>query len=226
MNSHPHTVTVGETYGDVAVSITLEFTDAAIGLGPLSTLGESLASPNNAIGRAVRDTLRKHLGTIPDNVNDAVAQPTLTIQPPAIGQPWPGQGGIYAGISRGENGEPDAHLIVATATLGRLKWADACTQAKTHTADGHTDFRAPTRAESALCYANLKAEFNELNDSWYWTSTQISASLAWMRHFYDGIQSWGNKFDTARVRPVRRFILQSFDPSKAPRHEEFESSAA
>lgn len=72
MNSHPHTVTVGETYGDVAVSITLEFTDAAIGLGPQSTLGESLASPNNAIGRAVRDTLRKHLGTIPDNVNDAV----------------------------------------------------------------------------------------------------------------------------------------------------------
>jgi len=155
-----------------------------------------------------------------------VAQPTLTIQPPAIGQPWPGQGGIYAGISRGENGEPDAHLIVATATLGRLKWADACTQAKAHSADGHTDFRAPTRAESALCYANLKAEFNQLNDSWYWTGSQYSAGIAWVQSFDYGDQSWDFKFLTARVRPVRRFILQSFDPSKAPRHEELELSAA
>lgn len=72
MNSHPHTVTVGETFNDVAVSITLEFTDAATGFGPLRTLGEELASRNNAIGRAVRESLRGQLSDVADKVNDAV----------------------------------------------------------------------------------------------------------------------------------------------------------
>ena len=31
---------------------------------------------------------------------------------PSIGEYWSGQGGIYAGLMRGENGAPDYHLIV------------------------------------------------------------------------------------------------------------------
>jgi hypothetical protein len=31
---------------------------------------------------------------------------------PRIATPWPGQGGIYAGVMRGEDGLPDYHLII------------------------------------------------------------------------------------------------------------------
>lgn len=72
MSNHPHTVTVGETFMDVAVEITLKFTDAATGFGPQRTLGEELASRNNAIGRAVRESLRAQLAPVADKVNDAV----------------------------------------------------------------------------------------------------------------------------------------------------------
>ena len=72
MINYPHTVTVGENFGDAIVEITVRFTDAAIGIGPLSTLGEALASPNNNTGRAVRATLRDQLAPIVDKVSDAV----------------------------------------------------------------------------------------------------------------------------------------------------------
>jgi hypothetical protein len=40
--------------------------------------------------------------------------PAPFIAVPRIGDEWPGQGGVYAGIMRGEDGQPDYHLIVPT----------------------------------------------------------------------------------------------------------------
>ena len=47
------------------------------------------------------------------------AQQQLT--PPAIGQIWPGQGGIYAGIVPARNGAEAYHLIIGEE-IGRFKW--------------------------------------------------------------------------------------------------------
>ena len=125
---------------------------------------------------------------------------------PAIGQPWPGQGGIYAGITRGEEGQPDAHLVLCpTVPDKRLAWQPALDWAKTIEHEGLADFHVPTRTESALLYANLRDQLDQ--DSWHWTSTQYSATYAFGQNFDYGFQDDCYKKVEARVRAVRRFVL-------------------
>jgi hypothetical protein len=109
-------------------------------------------------------------------------------QAPRIGEYWAGQGGIYAGIARGRDGEPDYHLILCKeAPENELAWQAALDHAKTIEADGHKDFTVPTRWESALLYANLQDQFDV--NYWHWTSTQYSENLAWLQGFGNGTQS-------------------------------------
>lgn len=123
---------------------------------------------------------------------------------PAIGQYWPGQGGIYAGIARGQPGEPDYHLILAVEDPETsFTWEDANAHAKTIMADGHKDFALPLRVESALLYANLRDMIND--DYWYWTGTEHSAGRAFIQDFSDGSQSSDAVSFEARARFVRRF---------------------
>jgi len=127
-----------------------------------------------------------------------------TAMPPKIGQRWVGQGGIYAGLARGEEGQPDHHLVLSTVEPDcKLDWAAALEWAKTVDEDGHTDFAVPTRMQSALLYANLRDQFD--TSPWYWTSTQDSGpSYAWLQYFFTGSQSYDSKSAEARVRAVRR----------------------
>jgi hypothetical protein len=141
----------------------------------------------------------------------APAQPdadttTSTTIPPKIGEYWPGQGGIYAGVARGCYGERDYHLILSTeAPEEEFAWHAALDRAKSVSADGHSDFTVPTRFESALLYANLQDQFN--TDYWHWTSTQFSEDNAWVQDFYSGNQG-SSKVYERRCRFVRRtFIL-------------------
>ncbi|MBS0427583.1 MAG: DUF1566 domain-containing protein [Proteobacteria bacterium] len=164
--------------------------------------------------------------------------PTLT--PPRIGQPWPGQGGIYAGLFRGD--DADYHLILATAKLGSLAWggtrkvagamserdglantmallddkakhpaAEACAALEV---DGHHDFYLPARFELALLFANVR---DHVEHRWHWSSTQSDwdASCAWYCHFYDGYQYGLRKSYEGCAVAVRRFAAQSFGPSEA-----------
>ncbi|MBN8749501.1 MAG: DUF1566 domain-containing protein [Variovorax sp.] len=162
--------------------------------------------------------------------------PTLT--PPRIGTPWPGQGGIYAGIARGT--DADYHLILATAKLGRLAWggarkvpganwerdgmantmalladktkppaAEACAALEV---EGHHDFYLPARFELALLYANVR---DHVENWWHWSSTQYDASYAWGCYFYDGLQYYYRKSYEGCAVAVRRFAAQSFGPSEA-----------
>lgn len=135
-----------------------------------------------------------------------------TIKPPAIGQYWPGQGGIYIGLARGQNGEPDAHLIRGTgAPAGNLKWSAAVEWARAYTADGFTDFRLPERFEGALLYANddeLRAD-----SRWCWLGTESTGSYAWNQYFSYGYQYTYRKSYEGRAVAVRRLALQSFIPS-------------
>ena len=117
-----------------------------------------------------------------------------------IGDPWPSADGIYAGLARGRDGEPDGHLVLLNVKPeGKLNWADAKAWA-----EGRGDgARLPSRLESALLYANLQEHFE--TDDWHWTGTQYAAGGAWGQYFGDGYQgSLGKSFE-ARARAVRRF---------------------
>lgn len=46
-----------------------------------------------------------------------------------------------------------------------------------------------------------------LEPTWYWTSTQYSAYLAWIQDFADGGQSYAYKNYTGRARAVRRIKI-------------------
>ena len=111
-------------------------------------------------------------------------------------------GGIYAGLSRGEDGAPDAHIILLDDTPGKdLNWADAVKWAE-GLGDGA---RLPTRFESALLYANVRDQL--VTDEWHWTGTQTSAGRAWVQGFLNGGQYCNYKNDSGRARAVRRLIL-------------------
>ena len=129
-----------------------------------------------------------------------------TTNPPRIGEYWIGQGGIYCGLARGEDGQPDSHLILSTVEPEKyMDWNAAIEWAKTVSVDGHTDFTLPSRFESALLYANVRDKLK--TDCWHWTGTQCSESYAWGQLFYDGTQDLSLKKFDARVRLVRRFVL-------------------
>ena len=119
---------------------------------------------------------------------------------PRIGERWPGVDGTYAGLSRGEDGQPDAHLVLLDAEPDcTLNWKAAIEWAH----DQGEGARLPTRFESALLYAHLREKFDA--SQWYWTGTQYSAGDAWDQNFNDGNQSSNDKKYEARARAVRRF---------------------
>lgn len=161
-----------------------------------------------------------------------------TTTAPRIGQPWPEQGGLYAGIMAGHNGHPDYHLIVATPEQGeitdiawgeygkKIKGAASYHDGQANTADmaaaglalgqriralqidGHTDWHLPSQAEIHLMAANLKDRLNQ--DDWYWTSTQYSANHAWVQDFLNGYQgSVVSKDSKGRARAVRMIQISA-----------------
>jgi hypothetical protein len=130
----------------------------------------------------------------------AVATTTTTTLP-AIGHPWPGiEGSAYAGLSRGEDGAPDAHLVLLPdLPAAELKWQAAIDWAKS------VGGQLPTRRESALLYAHL---FDKVEQGdWYWTATQYSDAYAWGQNFGNGYQNLNLKKYEARARAVRRFSV-------------------
>jgi hypothetical protein len=182
--------------------------------------GGRLSVPKDA---AVKAWLDSALG----RASEKVAQGT-----PAVGEYWEGEGGIYAGFVRGENGARGWHLIVPThpsATHDGIKWGPY--NADTG-ATSHTDGLANTKA-LALLGADYQAAkwatqleidghrdfylpsrrelaLAELNladhfvKGWYWSSTQFSAYDAWGQGFGGGSQYGADKDCPGRARAVRR----------------------
>jgi hypothetical protein len=128
--------------------------------------------------------------------------------PLSLGQPWPEQGGIYAGTIRGENGQPDYHLIHATADheLTKIKWQAAIDAAK-KSINGFDDWSLPDRREARLLTINSPDSFDK--DGWYWTSTQYAdfPGYAWMQYFNHGNQDHYRKSLEYRARAVRRVLI-------------------
>ena len=152
----------------------------------------------NAIGAAALAAL---MGFDKDSAAPTAPAPAKDTLP-RIGEAWPGIDGVYAGVSRGENGEPDAHLVLLNALPEKnLSW-----QAAADWAQGLGDgARLPTRFESALLYAHLQDKLD--TEKWHWTGTQYSGSNAWGQDFGNGSQVTNGKKYEARARAVRRLIL-------------------
>jgi hypothetical protein len=163
------------------------------------------------------ENLTVHMGSGPTALSRAFIEALLrgpevntdaepTSKPPAIGEYWIGMGGIYAGIARGRDGEADYHLILSTeAPTTDFKWQAALDHAKTIESDGHKDFTAPTRFESALLYANLQDKLD--TDYWHWTSTQYGENTAWIQLFSHGSPHSSSKTSERRCRFCRRMLI-------------------
>jgi hypothetical protein len=145
-----------------------------------------------------------------------------------IGQLWPEQGGIFAGLMRGENDQPDYYLILSPEKTDDLEWgktgekiegADSKFDGLTNTTaliqhecpaakwaisvetDGHKDFYLPAPRELSLLYANVPEHISE---EWHWSSRHYSADGAWGQTFGAGNQSILSKNHELAVRAVRR----------------------
>ncbi|BBB65884.1 hypothetical protein UNDYM_1631 [Undibacterium sp. YM2] len=132
--------------------------------------------------------------------------PQVTINAPKIGTAW--QGGIYAGVVAGQDGQPDYHLIHAPAEfeIKDANWQTAIEKAQAPV-NGFTDWSLPDRREARLLHTNTPAGFD--TDGWYWTSTQLAGypSYAWMQSFNGGDQGYYHKSDEDRARAVRRLLI-------------------
>lgn len=130
-----------------------------------------------------------------------------TIERPRFGQHLAGEGGIFAGVMRGENGQPDYLLIVHQEHREPATWQAQMEWAKSLEAYGHQDFRLPTRREQHALMANVKDLFEE---RYYWScETHASGpSSAWYTYFGGGVQDFYHKDFYYRARAVRSVILQ------------------
>ena len=148
--------------------------------------------------REIMNALAKVMN--PERVSSDPVSDTAAVQPAhaKIGTMF--HGGIYAGIARGRDGEPDMHLVLlADEPTERLTWQAAKDWA------ARIGARLPTRFESALLYANLQDQFDA--DAYYWTDTQYSADNAWTQVFDDGNQDDYGKSYEGRARAVRLIQL-------------------
>jgi hypothetical protein len=174
---------------------------------------------------------------------ESIAAPAVTTpqahtnQPPAIGEVWPGQGGVYAGLMRGEDGGPDYHLIVPTderAYNASIAWGSQGTDEPSAVSerDGMKNTFALARSEHEHPAAQWATELEidgykdfylparrELRlcwvntpelfkEGWYWSSTHYSRNYAWYQTFGGGTQDYDVKAYGGRARAVRRFIAQ------------------
>lgn len=128
---------------------------------------------------------------------------TITI--PSIGEPWEGQGGIYAGLERAEDGKM-YHVIVGGMTDKEKTWKDAKKWAEAFSADGHTDFTLPTRREQSLCFSTIPEQFQR---RWHWSCEQhaFDEDYAWAQYFGDGFQLHLLKSVKCLGCAVRRFPI-------------------
>jgi len=162
----------------------------------------------------------------------ANVQPVGPTGIPELGAEWPGQGGFNGGLVAARGAVPAHYLIIAKEDVGDHKWGGrdkasaafsktdgvantealktegdhpAAKAASAYSADGHDDFYLPACAELYHCWVNVPELFAK--DTWYWSSTQRSADVAFLMHFGGGHQYGLGKGNELRVRPVRRFFI-------------------
>ena len=126
-------------------------------------------------------------------------------QAPHIGAAWP-SGGIYAGIMRGVNGAPDAHLIVHGDQKDKITYDDAMKWAQQLAADESHPWVLTTRAEQAVLFGNVPELFEK---EYYWSCEPYAggSASAWCQSFHYGHQTNYRKSSQLRARAVRRSAI-------------------
>jgi hypothetical protein len=134
----------------------------------------------------------------------ATAAALRTVQLPPIGEAWPGEGGVFAGLLKGEDGDYAVIVPLDPASdVVAAPWKDAIAAAGNFKTAEHQDYSAATRGDLALCFHNVPGLFKK---NWYWSSTRDAgfASYAWCQDFDDGYQGYDHKGYELRARAVRR----------------------
>lgn len=152
-----------------------------------------------------------------------------SLTPPAIGDYWPGQGGLYGGLRHYPEGL--CHIIFAAKDVGRHSYGEhgtnveatsnidgrentailvnrdgshpAAEAAYGYTCDGHNDFYLPSSGELHHGYLYLPESFEK---DWYISSSQRSANYAYTMDFGDGWLHLNDKNNERLARPVRRIL--------------------
>jgi hypothetical protein len=127
-----------------------------------------------------------------------------TVQLPPIGEAWPGEGGVFAGLLKGEDGDYAVIVPIDPASdIAPAPWKEAIAAAGKFKTTQHQDYSVATRGELALCFHNVPEIFQK---DWYWSSTPSAgdASCAWFQYFDDGSQDSFLKDTKLRARAVRR----------------------
>ena len=124
-----------------------------------------------------------------------------------IGEVIP-DGTIYAGVSPETGKAMFTTAADAPATCG---FPEAQEYAAKLDANGHLDWRVPTRDELNEMYQNRAAigGFEESGSDpggWYWSSSQSSYRNAWAQRFSDGYQDTSREHYYTSVRYVRGSI--------------------
>src|SRR3982751_2669492 len=118
---------------------------------------------------------------MPKTKKAAAIKQSVVLTPPRIGEVWPEQGGVYAGITRtDELGQ--YHLIIGAEADTELNWNDAKSWAKNLNVHGFNDFALPLRNEMALAFWHVPELFQK---TWYWSGVQHAdySSYAWNQYF-------------------------------------------
>ena len=192
-----------------------------------------LQTPSPALARRVLEA-----ATGLDQIALADLPNTTRHTPPAIGHYWAGQGGFYAGLMRGHEGQPDYHLVVSAPDLGEAKELAWGGKGESEPgAESEWDGQANTTALLNSAKSHPAAEWvgalviEEHRDfylpsrrelrlcwvnvpelfakEWYWSSTQHSPNNAWHQYFHDGYQYYHHKHYQLRARAVRRVLTPS-----------------
>lgn len=141
------------------------------------------------------------------NASPVITRTALrSINVPPLGEVWPGQGGIFTGLVRGRDGQPD-YLVITGPAIDATTWEKAKAAAAALEVDGHKDFTLPFRTEQSLQFANVPELFEK---EWYWSCEQHAAhsDSAWCQDFSNGVQYYWVKDYFSRARAVRRLIIK------------------
>ena len=125
-----------------------------------------------------------------------------TIARPQFGKPLAGEGGTFEAVMKGELGAPDYLLILHQEHRDPAPWKEQMAWAKKLDADGHRDFRLPTRRELHALIANAKEKFN---NNWYWSCEPDGSDYAWYQSFNNGNQNYNHQDNNNRACAVRRW---------------------
>jgi len=154
--------------------------------------------------------------------------------PPALGEVWPGEGGINGGLVRARGDVAEHYLIFASkdsgkipeGSLGVASKANSKTDGSLNTktlleesgthpaaiacvefqADGHNDFYLPAPAELYQGWVNIPQVFVSTTPEYmHWTSMQAPIENAtYTMTFENGDLYWYQRDYPLYVRPVRR----------------------